>query len=562
MRRKSFKTRIIIPTVVVLTALVVALNIFLSIEFSSQSDSLINEKLAANTNSLKLYLDNSKANSRAAAVSMALNPVVIKAIRERDTNALLRIFTPTQRLYQINYYTICDSEGVVLARTHEPENFGDSVLGQQNIKDALGGRVSTYFEEGTVVKVSVRTGSPVYDTDGKLIGVVSAGVRFDLDSAVNELKEHLESEVTIFLGDIRIATTITRNGQSIAGTPLNPEIAKVVIQEKREYSGNAKIIGEKYKTFYMPLLNSKNEVFAVFFSGIPEAETLAVFNRSIRNGILLGLGGLAVSIILMFFIISSISEPIIRLSGEMDRIARGNLNINIDVKSDDEIGLLAESFQRVSDTIHTLLDEINMMIAEHEIGNTEYSVNAAQFQGDFQSLARSILKFASFGLKDQLTGIANRRSFDNRLNWEWKKAVSDSIPISILIMDMDNFKKYNDIFGHQQSDVALQTVVKTIKQSVRPLDFLARWDGDEIMLLLPSTDSNDAATIAEKIRKDIEKALVPSAELAGVKVTVSIGVNTQTPTPGKSADRFISLADTALYKAKETGRNKVVVAEA
>jgi diguanylate cyclase (GGDEF)-like protein len=397
--------------------------------------------------------------------------------------------------------------------------------------------------------------------DGTLIGAVSAGVRFDLDSAIDELKGLLNSEVTIFFGDTRIATTITRDGHRIVDTKLDPRIAEIVIQNKQEYSGDAEILGVQHKTFYMPLLNAKKEVFATFCFGIPVAEITAESNRSIRNGMLIGMGGLAVSIALLFFIISSISEPIIRLSGEMDRIAKGNLDINIDIKSDDEVRLLAGSFQKVTDTIHKLLDDINVMIAEHENGNTDCSLNIAQFQGDYQTLARSILKLSSFGLKDQLTGIPNRRSFDNRLNWEWKKAVSETIPISIFIIDIDNFKKYNDTYGHQQSDVALQTVVKTAKQSVRPADFIARLEADEIIVLLPSTDSGAATAVAEKIRKDVEKALVPCAELGGMKVTISIGVNTQIPTPGKTADRFVSLADAALYKAKETGRNKVVVAE-
>ena len=465
-------------------------------------------------------------------------------------------------MYKINYYTICDSNGIVLARTHEPNNFGDSVLGQQNIKDALNERVSTYFEEGTAVKVSVRTGSPVYDTDGNLIGAISAGVRFDSDLAVNELKKLFKSEVTIFFGDTRVATTITRNGQSIAGTPLNTKIADIVIGGKQEYSGDADILGDQYITFYMPLLNARDEAFAVFFLGIPKEEILGTSNKLIRYGIMLGLGGLIITLILAYFIISSITEPIIRLSGEMERIANGNLNINIDVKGDDEVGLLARSFQKMTDTIRKLLDDIKIMITEHENGNTDYSLKASEFQGDYQTLAFSILKVASFGMIDQLTGIANRRSFDNRLSWEWKKAISEKTSISILIINIDNFKKYSDTYGRKQGDAALQTVVKTAKQSIRlSVDFIARREGDEIVILLPSTDSKGAVNTAEKINRDIEKALIPCAELGGVRVTASIGVSTQAPVQGMQVNSFISMADNALTMAKEKGRNKVIVSE-
>ncbi|MCL1836232.1 MAG: hypothetical protein FWG46_01655, partial [Treponema sp.] len=131
MPKKSFRIKIIIPIVIVLVALVVTLNIFLSLRFSAIRDTLADEKHVANINSLYRYLATNEAASRAAAVSMAANPAVIRAIKERNTNELLLIFSRVQDLYWVNYYTICDSEGVALARTHDPGNFGDSVLNQQ-----------------------------------------------------------------------------------------------------------------------------------------------------------------------------------------------------------------------------------------------------------------------------------------------------------------------------------------------------------------------------------------------------------------------------------------------
>jgi diguanylate cyclase (GGDEF)-like protein len=490
---------------------------------------------------------------------MSNNYDVKKAIRERNTGALLRIFTPTHSLYRINYYTITDNEGNVLARTHEPSNFGDSVLNQQNVKDALSGKVSTYFEAGTAVKVSVRTGAPVYDENGALLGVISAGVRFDSDSAVEELKKLFNAEVTIFSGNVRINTTIKQNGQSVAGTTLDPRIAEIVMEKKREYSGNAEILDVQYETFYKPLVNAQNEVFAIFCLGISRAEIIESANKSVRDGIILGLLGLAVSIIALFIVISTISEPIIKLSEEMDRIANGNLNIVIDVKSDDEVGLLAKSFQKAADTIHKLLDDINIMIAEHEKGNTDYCLSVDEFRGDYKALALSVLKFASFGLRDHLLGIANRRSFDNRLNWEWKRAVSESASIGILIINIDKFKNYNETYGRLQGDAALQTVAKAAQQQLKSSYFIARRDGDELIVLLPSTDSDGALTTAETIRRDVEKALIPCAKLGGVKVTVSIGVSVQSPTQGKLVENFVLMADNALGKAKEAGRNKVVI---
>ena len=556
MIKKSFKRKIILPTTVVLCVLVAIHTAFLSVRFSAFSDSLVDEKLIANIRSLESYLEDCIANSQRAVMSMAQNPDVIRAVRDRNRNEILRIFSPLLDLYCINFYTILDSEGIVLARVHEPDNYGDSLAYQQNIQDAIFGKVSTYFEEGTSVKVSVRTGVPVYDTDGTLIGVLSSGVRFDSESAVEDLKTYLNSEVTVFLGNTRIYTTILRNGQSIAGTTLNPEIAKIVLGDKREYSGNADILGETYKAFYKPLLNPQDEAFAVIFLGMPLAKIKRESNSFLLNGIIIGLIALAVSVTLLSFIISTISRPINILAYNMGDIANGNLHIDITTKSEDEIGYLNRSIQKAVDTIQKLLDDVKVMIAEHAKGNIDYRLDAESFHGAYRRLADDILELASFSMKDQLTGIPNRRSFDNRLELEWNRAAREKLPISILIMDIDKFKNYNDTFGHQQGDLALQTVANALKQSMkRSVDFCARWGGEEFTVLLPGTDSKGAVIVAENIRGEIEKAVIPCPGTSGKSVTVSIGVCTQIPASGCTAGKFVSTADTALYQAKERGRN-------
>ena len=212
--------------------------------------------------------------------------------------------------------------------------------------------------------------------------------------------------------------------------------------------------------------------------------------------------------------------------------------------------------------MHTLLVEINVMIYEHEHGNTEYYLDTEDFHGDYKILADNILDLAALGMKDQLTGIPNRRSFDNRLNLEWGRAMREKKPLSILMLDVDKFKNYNDAYGHQQGDVALQTVAKSLKRSIkRSVDFAARWGGEEFIALLPITSSAGAVSVAEKVRKNIENAIIPSVDEGSSKLTVSIGVSSKIPSPENSIGVFISAADAALYKAKSAGRNRVVLGE-
>ena len=165
-------------------------------------------------------------------------------------------------------------------------------------------------------------------------------------------------------------------------------------------------------------------------------------------------------------------------------------------------------------------------------------------------------------LVDQLTSIPNRRGFDNRFELEWVRAIREATPISILMVDVDMFKLYNDTYGHPQGDVVLQVVAKTIANSLnRPGDYAARWGGEEFAVLLPNTDGPGAFHVAEIIRNNIANEIILCADGTQTQITVSIGTNTQIPPRNGSGDRFISYADKALYMAKQTGRNRVCRAE-
>jgi len=163
------------------------------------------------------------------------------------------------------------------------------------------------------------------------------------------------------------------------------------------------------------------------------------------------------------------------------------------------------------------------------------------------------------GLIDPLTRVANRRGFENRFNAEWGRAVREQTSISFLIMDIDKFKNYNDTYGHQQGDEALKTFAEISTNSInRSNDFIARWGGEEFVILLPGTDTNGAEEIAEKVRKNIEASTITTEDGETTKITVSIGANSVIPCKDTSSTDFISRADQALYKAKESGRNRVV----
>jgi len=167
-----------------------------------------------------------------------------------------------------------------------------------------------------------------------------------------------------------------------------------------------------------------------------------------------------------------------------------------------------------------------------------------------------LIKYLS--MMDQLTDLPNRRNFDSRLRLEWEHAIRNGVYISLLMIDIDFFKNYNDKYGHQQGDIALKAIANIFKQTLkRSVDFAARWGGEEFVILLPNTNLNGALGIAEITRaKAVEMDIVCTGGNT-TRLTLSIGVNTVKPEQGSSLDGFISGADKALYVAKENGRNQV-----
>jgi diguanylate cyclase (GGDEF)-like protein len=169
---------------------------------------------------------------------------------------------------------------------------------------------------------------------------------------------------------------------------------------------------------------------------------------------------------------------------------------------------------------------------------------------------KELLKSLSY--KDGLTGIANRRQFDDTLIREHRRCKRAGVPLSILMIDIDFFKKYNDIYGHLTGDDCLKLVTETMQRQLhRPGDILARYGGEEFACVLPDTDIAGATVVAGNLRQAIIEQDIPHKEGIDGVVTISIGLVSGQPAEGTDARKFLMQADQCLYEAKVAGRNRI-----
>ncbi len=169
---------------------------------------------------------------------------------------------------------------------------------------------------------------------------------------------------------------------------------------------------------------------------------------------------------------------------------------------------------------------------------------------------RLLEELRRISITDALTGVHNRRFLDERLKAEFERAVRYGKPFSVLLFDVDHFKKFNDTYGHDQGDRVLQAIGKAMHAVVRKYDIPCRYGGEEFVAILPETDIEGSVTVGERLRTEIEDMVVDN-----LKVTISVGSATYPALAVTTPEALLEAADAALYKAKEGGRNRLVVAD-
>jgi diguanylate cyclase (GGDEF)-like protein len=228
--------------------------------------------------------------------------------------------------------------------------------------------------------------------------------------------------------------------------------------------------------------------------------------------------------------------------------------------SDCSLGLKAENWCVMPQVRKRLYLAVDAGPIYDEDGNLLAVVETLRDQTE-QKLAQMALQ--SLAVKDGLTGLANRRSFDEKLEAEWLHNLREGTPMALMMSDVDHFKLYNDTYGHQKGDSCLKSVATALdKQVFRPSDLAARYGGEEFAVIMPNTSLDGALHVAERIREAVQALHIPhSASQTADRVTASIGVAAFVPTEDRNPADLVAAADAALYRAKHQGRNRVVATD-
>ncbi|MGK7944975.1 MAG: diguanylate cyclase [Microcystaceae cyanobacterium] len=224
--------------------------------------------------------------------------------------------------------------------------------------------------------------------------------------------------------------------------------------------------------------------------------------------------------------------------------------------------------------IITALDDQQSVDYAFEVGAADYVTKPIHWAVLRQRVRRLLyqiklqrqLQLANIHLErlaflDGLTQISNRRHFDDRLSVEWNRGTRDRLPISLILGDVDDFKKYNDTYGHPAGDICLKEVAQIFLQSAkRPTDLAARYGGEEFALILPNTDLQGAEAIAHKIQAVLRRLRIPhQGSTVTEYVTLSMGIGSMIPDQDHSYTSLIEQADQRLYQAKTQGKNLVLL---
>lgn len=336
-------------------------------------------------------------------------------------------------------------------------------------------------------------------------------------SLIDGIHERTGMDVTLFYQDTRILTTIKSwEGKRIIGSQAPEQVLADVLEEgKSSFYDNVLIRGTTYFGYYAPLYNSDNQITGILFVGKPAAEVNSQVNKALSPIVIVGILALVFVCLFSIYYAGTFLRALYGLRSFFSQVATGNLSEELDpavLKRGDELS---------------------------ELGRSALSM---------QRSLRSLIE------RDSLTELYNRRSGGHRLTGSMEKAKSENTPFTLVIGDIDFFKKVNDTYGHQCGDLVLKNVARILRKHMKGKGYAIRWGGEEFLLVYENNRLEEAYEALKVMQEEIRNSCVQSGDNK-IYITMTFGMVCD---PSRELKDLLRDADDRLYYGKNNGRDQIV----
>jgi diguanylate cyclase (GGDEF)-like protein len=437
-----------------------------------------------------------------------------------------------ERFSDFEQLFVLDLEGRVLARTTPNETSVRLPGDWQNALRSDGQLVGDAYWDDKTRKGKLIVAVPVRHADGRIVGAFAAELNLAPVEAL--LRSFAPDSTTVLdLTDDTGTLVASSVGSSaeLMRTKLPPKTFERLLTQDRVEASQVQFANRKVLATLDRVPQGRWAVVA----HIPTADAYSEVHRFGKFALL--------AIVALLLVVSTsayrlgllIVRPLDRLARGAVEVARGDLAVDLPATGDGEVRDLTKVF--------------NEMVARLRVGRQEIELVNGILRQQNEELER-------LSVTDGLTGLANHRLLMQRLVEEGHRHERTESPFSVIMADVDNFKEYNDEFGHPEGDHVLKTVAAILRESIREVDCAGRYGGEEFVIVMPETSAQAAGVAAERIRERLAQE-----KFSGRRITLSMGI-AEFPRDAENALSIISAADSALYQAKHGGRNQVVVARA
>ncbi|MBP2640477.1 MAG: hypothetical protein H6Q66_1428 [Firmicutes bacterium] len=427
----------------------------------------------------------------------------------------------------------------------------------QVAKNTGGPAFSPIYKHFVMNDLAISASCPIYNQQGVLQGVLGTHITLSqINAQLQELvkDKHVNAYIVERHSGELVANSLafpnfsmTEDGKinrMIIGEMPDQSIADAYENYKKTDRADFIFANKNEKEHIKISRFTKEGIDWLIITSMPESPYVEEIKRSILLAILLSIVTLGSAIFIWNKTIETYLKPIYELIRTTERYSQGDFSQRAQLGNDDEIGKLAKAFNEMAEEICLLIDGLEKKVSERtrELEQTNYEL----------SIAKEKLELSS--QMDFLTNLYNRKFIIGRIEHEIKRFDRTENMFAIIMGDIDHFKKLNDTYGHECGDFVLKEIAKVMQKTTREIDFVARWGGEEFLILLPESDRESAAEIAERLRKSIEHTTI-EYDKKRLNATITFGVAAYGK--GMTADEVIKNADRALYDGKQQGRNRV-----